>query len=302
MLLFGVCQSKIGIFLTRAYYFFVEIFSLAAQPWGDLESSTQAAQRIQEGVELFKPTACPLPVYELMIQCWKNDSHTRLRGPALTEEFQKYISSSGEKTKFATLMWPSINQMKGAQAWRPSLDYSTVAAALTIDASLNATEEALKAIEAPREKVLRNEQLTRGAFGPIYSGHYTHPTRGVLEVAIKALTHTDKDSESKFLEEARLMAGLKHTNLVELYAVVTKAMPYLLVLELVDGMNLLEYLHYIRENDLDGTLTPMDMTDIATQIADVMSYLSRNGVVHRDVCTRFAASDGIQRTCIHTLS
>lgn len=83
------------------------------------------------------------------------------------------------------------------------------------------------------------------------------------------------------------MSILTHWNLVETVAVCLTSEPALIATELVDGMALSEYLLYLRANDMDATLTVEDMNDIVTQMADVMAYLSRNNIVHRDVCARY---------------
>jgi serine/threonine protein kinase len=96
-----------------------------------------------------------------------------------------------------------------------------------------------------------------------------------------------KGAQDAFLQEARLFSLLNHWNLAEMLAVCTSSTPNMMVMEFVDGMTLSEYFLYLRANNLEGSLVADDMTDIITQLADVMSYLSRNGVVHRDLCARY---------------
>ena len=91
-----------------------------------------------------------------------------------------------------------------------------------------------------------------------------------------------------FHDEARLFAQLNHLdlNLTKLLAVSFAVPPHMAAFELVEGMNLTEYLIYIRANNLEDSLTSADITDVITQVADVMTTLSRFGVVHRDICAR----------------
>ncbi len=83
-----------------------------------------------------------------------------------------------------------------------------------------------------------------------------------------------------------MLATYKHNNLVRLHAVCLATAPEMIAVELVDGMNLQEYLNYIRENEEDGTLSFADMLDIISQVADVMGFLSLNNIIHRDLCAR----------------
>ena len=109
----------------------------------------------------------------------------------------------------------------------------------------------------------------------------------VIQVAIKMLKNTGAGLKEAFIEEARHMCSFEHWNLVEIVAVCFSSEPYMLATKFIDGMPLSEYMLYLRANDLEGTVSVEDMTDMITQVADVMSYLARSGIVHRDICARF---------------
>ena len=107
-----------------------------------------------------------------------------------------------------------------------------------------------------------------------------------MQAAIKVLTHKDHENVKAFSDEAKLFAQLEHFNLTQLLAVHLKGEPKMLAFELVEGMSLTEYMIYLRSNNLEDSLSDEDITGVVTQIADVMTYLSRFGVVHRDICAR----------------
>jgi len=98
------------------------------------------------------------------------------------------------------------------------------------------------------------------------------------EVAVKLLRDSadDESARSRFVAEARLLAGLSHPNLVTLYdAGVATARPYL-VMELVDGPPLDRILS-------GGPVGESRVREIAAQLADALAYAHGLGVVHRDV-------------------
>lgn len=87
---------------------------------------------------------------------------------------------------------------------------------------------------------------------------------------------TDPDGEQRFGEEAQTLANLSHPGLVAVHDSGVEDHRAYLVMELVDGPTLREV--------LDQQRLPLEeVTRIGTDLADVLTYVHEQGVVHRDV-------------------
>ncbi len=99
-------------------------------------------------------------------------------------------------------------------------------------------------------------------------------------VAIKVLKPEFRDDKvfiSKFRTEAQSAAGLSHGNIVNIYDVGEEAGINYIVMELVEGITLKEY---IKDQ---GRLSVKEATSIALQISAGLEAAHNNGVIHRDV-------------------
>ena len=125
-------------------------------------------------------------------------------------------------------------------------------------------------------------ELARGAFGVVYRGRLDDRAVAIKRLEVDVV---DDDVESvstrhfEFCHEARVMATLRHANLVALFAVV--AQPLSLVMELCIGGDVAALL---RAN------LPSDLTDalrcaLALDAARGLDYMHSRDVVHCDVRT-----------------
>lgn len=99
-------------------------------------------------------------------------------------------------------------------------------------------------------------------------------------VAIKVLKkeyREDKVFISKFRAEAQSAAGLAHANIVNVYDVGDEAGLQYIVMELVEGITLKDYINN------KGRLSVREATSIALQICAGLEAAHNNGIVHRDV-------------------
>lgn len=99
-------------------------------------------------------------------------------------------------------------------------------------------------------------------------------------VAIKVLKHEfskDKNFVSKFRVEAQSAARLEHTNIVNVYDVGEDAGLYYIVMELVEGITLKQYIARKKR------LSVKEATSIAIQIAQGIECAHNNQIVHRDI-------------------
>lgn len=99
-------------------------------------------------------------------------------------------------------------------------------------------------------------------------------------VAIKVLNQDDlhdEDSIRKFRREARAAGSLSHYNIVGVYDVGQQDDIHYIVMELVVGKTLKEYIKQ------QGKLLTSDALNIAIQICDALRHAHNNGVIHRDI-------------------
>ncbi|MFR9063592.1 MAG: Stk1 family PASTA domain-containing Ser/Thr kinase, partial [[Clostridium] scindens] len=99
-------------------------------------------------------------------------------------------------------------------------------------------------------------------------------------VAIKVLKKEFKEDENfvrKFRSEAQAAAGLIHPNVVNVYDVGEDRGLYYMVMELVEGITLKEYI------DKKGRLSHKEVISIAIQMCNGIGATHAAGIVHRDI-------------------
>ncbi len=111
-------------------------------------------------------------------------------------------------------------------------------------------------------------------------------------VAIKVLRNDLKDDGEfirRFNIEAQSAASLTHPNIVSIYDVGTDGDIHYIVMELVEGNTLKEYI------DKNGTLNWSEAIGYAIQIASGLEQAHNNSIVHRDIKPHniIMASDGV---------
>ena len=99
-------------------------------------------------------------------------------------------------------------------------------------------------------------------------------------VAVKILRpEFTKDAQfvDSFRKESQAAAGLQHPNIVSVYDVGHEGNIYFIVMELIDGMPLSEYI---------AQKAPMDYREvvrITKQVAQALSIAQKNNIIHRDI-------------------
>lgn len=99
-------------------------------------------------------------------------------------------------------------------------------------------------------------------------------------VAVKVLKEEFRENEGfvrKFKEEAQAAAGLAHPNIVNVYDVGDENGIYYIVMELVEGITLKNYI------ERKGRLTIKEATSIAIQVSAGLEVAHNNQIVHRDI-------------------
>ena len=131
-------------------------------------------------------------------------------------------------------------------------------------------------------KVRIDSLLARGGIAEVYLGEHVALQR---EVAVKILRNQyedDPDLLERFQREARVVAKLRHSNIVQVFDFdsTTDNRPYL-VMEYVPGISLSRYLHVLHGKN--GRLELPIIGRIITQTAHALQYAHESGVIHRDV-------------------
>ena len=99
-------------------------------------------------------------------------------------------------------------------------------------------------------------------------------------VAIKMLREdmaADETFRENFKKEAQAVAMLSHPNIVNIYDVSRSGNVDYIVMELIDGITLKEYL------SRRGQLSPKEVTIFATQIARALEHAHDHDIIHRDI-------------------
>lgn len=99
-------------------------------------------------------------------------------------------------------------------------------------------------------------------------------------VAIKVLKREFREDENfvrKFWSEAQSAAGLQHPNIVNIYDVAEDRGLYYIVMELVEGITLKDYIQK------KGKLTPKEVIGITLQVCAGLEAAHGNNIIHRDV-------------------
>lgn len=119
--------------------------------------------------------------------------------------------------------------------------------------------------------------LGRGGVATVYEG--VHPTLG-RSVAIKMLSHGHvyhPHFADRFRNEARIIAGLRHPNIVEVFDTEEAYATFFIIMEKLDGRDI--------ERILDeGKIFGADeVRNVLCQVAEALDVAHDHGVVHRDV-------------------
>ncbi|XP_019615446.1 PREDICTED: LOW QUALITY PROTEIN: ALK tyrosine kinase receptor-like [Branchiostoma belcheri] len=144
--------------------------------------------------------------------------------------------------------------------------------------------------EIPRDKLSLIRPLGQGAFGEVYEGMLKSMPgeKPHLAVAVKTLPELcSEQDEMDFLMEALIISKFDHPNIVRCIGVCFKQSPRFLILELMSGGNLK---NFVRENrpktGHPSKLTMMDLLELAKDVARGCHYLEENHFIHRDIACR----------------
>jgi len=120
--------------------------------------------------------------------------------------------------------------------------------------------------------------LGEGGIGLVYE---VHDRRRDTRVALKTLKTSEPGSILRLKREFRALQNLSHPNLVRYYDLFEDAQRWYIVMELVRGVPLLDYVR--GDGTGDGGYDQERLRGTFAQLASALAYLHRNGKVHRDI-------------------
>ena len=116
-----------------------------------------------------------------------------------------------------------------------------------------------------------------GGMSVVYKGRDQKLNRFVAIKVLKSEYREDKNFVRKFKEEAQAAACLAHPNIVNVYDVGEEAGDHYIVMELVEGITLKNYI------ERKGKLTIKEATSIGIQVSMGLEVAHNNEIVHRDI-------------------
>lgn len=120
-------------------------------------------------------------------------------------------------------------------------------------------------------------RIGSGGMADVYKAKDHTLNRFVAVKVLKPEFRKDRGFISKFRVEAQSAAGLAHPNIVNVYDVGEDNGISFIVMELVEGITLKEYI------EKKGRLAVREATSIAIQVSMGLQAAHNNGIVHRDV-------------------
>ena len=121
------------------------------------------------------------------------------------------------------------------------------------------------------------ETVGSGGMSVVYKAKCHKLNRYVAIKVLKPEFSDDKSFVTKFRVEAQSAAGLSHPNIVNVFDVGDDEGVYYIVMELVEGITLKEY---VQQN---GRLPVGQAIDFAIQIASGIAVAHDNHIIHRDI-------------------
>ncbi|CAD5214165.1 unnamed protein product [Bursaphelenchus okinawaensis] len=136
--------------------------------------------------------------------------------------------------------------------------------------------------ELDHKNVKTEKELGSGAFGTVYLGSLFRNGQWIpAAIKVPRLDKAKKEAQTaEFLQEARIQRDYLHVNIVRLFGVATNGPDILIVLEYVNGGDLLSY---VKKNPhLNVTMRLAFCFDVASG----MAYLHKIQCLHRDMAAR----------------
>ena len=121
------------------------------------------------------------------------------------------------------------------------------------------------------------ELIGKGGMAHVYKARCQRLNRYVAIKILKDDLATDEDLRRRFHTESQAVAMLSHPNIVAVYDVSRSSNIEYIVMELIEGITLKQYINR------KGLLNWKEALHFATQVTKALSHAHSRGIIHRDI-------------------
>src|SRR5690349_5172982 len=130
-------------------------------------------------------------------------------------------------------------------------------------------------------KVRIERAIAKGGMAEVFLGTHLTLDRAVAIKVMQSYVESDPELQSRFEREAKVVAGLRHPNIVQIFDYDTaEGHPYI-VMEYLMGPSLATYLSELHSHN--QRLQPAQIARLLITIATALDYAHERGVIHRDI-------------------
>src|SRR5215203_1132972 len=130
-------------------------------------------------------------------------------------------------------------------------------------------------------KVRIDKYLARGGMAEVYLGSHLSLDRQVAVKVLHSYIEEDAGLLARFQREAKVVAGLRHPNIVQIFDFdATEGHPYI-VMEYLKGPTLSTYLRNL--HDRGDRIPPQQVARLLRSLTAAVDYAHGQGVIHRDI-------------------
>lgn len=121
--------------------------------------------------------------------------------------------------------------------------------------------------------------LAEGGMAKVFEGTHEHLGTKVAIKILNPILSASEDIRTRFRNEAKVMASLKHPNIVQVIDYEEQAGCLAILMELLEGQDLNDY---VKKN---GAMPVTQAVQVFSQILDALAYAhaQNQGIVHRDI-------------------
>lgn len=130
-------------------------------------------------------------------------------------------------------------------------------------------------------KVQIETLIARGGMAEVYLGTHTTLDRKVAVKIMRNPSEEHSDDLERFQREAKVVASLRHPNIVQVYDFDTIDNDPYLVMEYIEGPSLSAYLHHLHSNN--QTLSLPHIARMLGSVASALQHAHNNKIIHRDI-------------------
>jgi tRNA A-37 threonylcarbamoyl transferase component Bud32 len=123
--------------------------------------------------------------------------------------------------------------------------------------------------------------LARGGMAEVYLGIHQTLDRPVAVKVLHAFIEEDPDLLKRFQREAKVVAGLRHPNIVQVFDFDTVENHPYIVMEYLKGPSLATYLKSLHERS--ERIPTQQVAHLLKLLASALDYAHGQGVIHRDI-------------------